>query len=529
MEFNLADLFELVADTVPDREAVVCGDVRRTYRELDERATRLAHALGSLGVSAGNHVGLQLYDSVEHVEAMLACYKLRAVPINVNWRYVEAELRHLLADAEVVALVHEPEFEPLRQPALARGPAFEAAVASGWPERDFGPRSPDDRYVLYTGGTTGMPKGVVWRQEDIFFAVMGGGNPGGVPIAEPDEIVDTVLNRTELRLQAFLGPDDPKPEQFVQLGVGPLMHASGQWSTLGSLLGGGKVVLYPDRHLDMARVLELIETERVTGLNMVGDSTGVPLLAALRARIYDTSSLQLLGSGGAMLSSDVKAGLMEAMPSVLAITEGVGSSEAPVEGVAVTTRAGAPAPSLHFPPRPDTVVVDDDFKPVEPGSGQAGRIAVRGRMPIGYFNDPEKTARTFVEIDGQRWTLPGDMATVEANGTVRLLGRGSMCINTGGEKVYPEEVEAAIKAHPAVVDALVVGRPDERYGQQVAAIVQPRAQVEPPTLDELQAHCRTYVAGYKLPRALFVVDAVERSPAGKPDYEWAREVVAGSG
>jgi acyl-CoA synthetase (AMP-forming)/AMP-acid ligase II len=216
---------------------------------------------------------------------------------------------------------------------------------------------------------------------------------------------------------------------------------------------------------------------------------------------------------------------MHAMPSVLAITEGVGSSEAPVEGVAVTTRTGAPAPSLHFPPRPDTVVVDDGFKPVEPGSGQAGRIAVRGRMPIGYFNDPEKTARTFVEIDGQRWVLPGDMATVEADGTVRLLGRGSMCINTGGEKVYPEEVEAAIKAHPSVVDTLVVGRPDERFGEQVVAIVEPAEGAAAPTLDELMAHCRTYVAGYKLPRAVCVVERVERNPAGKPDYEWARRVV----
>jgi acyl-CoA synthetase (AMP-forming)/AMP-acid ligase II len=512
---------------VPDREAVVCGDRRVTYGELDERATRLAHAWASLGVAAGTHVGLQLYDSVEHVESMLACYKLRAVPINVNWRYVEAELQHLLADADVVALVHEPEFPPLRQPALARGAAYEAAVASGRRQRDFGPRSPDDHYVLYTGGTTGMPKGVVWRQEDIFFAVMGGGNPGGMPIAHPENIVDTVLHRPELRLQAFLGPGDAKPAQFVQLGVGPLMHASGQWSALGALLSGAKVVLYPERHLDMTRVLDLVERERVTGLNMVGDSTGVPLLAALRAGNHDTSSLRLLGSGGAMLSSHVKADLMHEIPSLLAITEGVGSSEAPVEGVAVTTRAGGPAPSLHFAPRPDTMVVDDDFRPVAPGSGVAGRVAVRGRLPIGYYNDPEKTARTFVEVGGQRWVLPGDMATVEADGTVRLLGRGSMCINTGGEKVYPEEVEAALRAHAAVADALVVGQPHERFGEQVVAIVQ-AAGGAGPSLGELQAHCRRYVAGYKLPRRLIVVDGVRRSQAGKPDYQWAAAIVGAS-
>ena len=505
----------------------MCGDRRLTYRQLDERATRLAHAWASLGVGAGNHVGLQLYDSVEHIESMLACYKLRAVPINVNWRYVETELRHLLADAGVVALVHEPEFAPLVQPALARGAPYEAAVASGWPERDFGPRSGDDRYVLYTGGTTGMPKGVVWRQEDIFFAVLGGGNPGGTPITRPEEIVDTVLRRPELRLQAFLGPDDDRPEQFVQLGVGPLMHASGQWSALGALLGGGKVVLYPERHLDMDRVLEVIERERVTGLNMVGDSTGVPLLAALRDGTYDTSSLRLLGSGGAMLSSEVKAGLMDAVPSLLAITEGVGSSEAPVEGVAVTTRATGPAPSLHFPPRPDTIVVDERFRPLEPGSGVAGRVAVRGRLPIGYHNDPEKTARTFVEVDGQRWVLPGDMATVEADGTVRLLGRGSMCINTGGEKVYPEEVEAAIKTHAAVTDALVVGRPHERFGEQVVAIVQPAAGASP-ALEDVQTHCRRFVAGYKVPRAMFLVPQIQRSPAGKPDYQWATAIVGAS-
>jgi acyl-CoA synthetase (AMP-forming)/AMP-acid ligase II len=308
------------------------------------------------------------------------------------------------------------------------------------------------------------------------------------------------------------------------------MHASGQWLALGTLIGGGTLVLYPGRRMDMAAVLQLVARERVTMLILVGDTSARPLLDELRAHPdrYDTSSLRVLGSGAAILSADVKEQLLDALPSVLGISEGLGSSESPVQAAATTRRDGRRPESLRFDSRPTTVVFDDDWKPVAPGSGQVGRMATTGRVPLGYYNDPERSARTFVEVDGQRYSVPGDMATVDADGSIRLVGRGSLCINTGGEKVYPEEVEAALKSHAAITDALVVGVPDERWGQRVAAVVSVAPGATEPSLDELQAHCRHALAGYKLPRTLTIVDTVRRSPSGKGDYPWATEVVQAS-
>ena len=386
--------------------------------------------------------------------------------------------------------------------------------------------------MLYTGGTTGQPKGVVWRQEDIFFGALGGGNPGGPPIVEPEQIVASVVDNPAQRLRAFLPPGDAGPEQYVALALGPLVHASGQWSALGTLLGGGKLVLYTDAHVDMTRVLALIERERVNSLNLVGDASARPLVAALRADPdrYDTSSLRLLGSGGSMLSADVKIELLQRLPSVLGIVEGIGSSESPAQAVSLTTRDSNAPTSLAFAAKAETMVVDDDLRPIPPGTGTVGRLATRGRVPLGYYKDADRSARTFVEIDGARWSLPGDMATIDADGTVHLLGRGSGCINTGGEKVFPEEVEAVLKLAPGVADAVVLGAPDERYGQQVVAIVAPGddrgARTSTVTLAMLQDHCREHLAGYKLPRALHVVDTVRRTDAGKVDYTWARAVLA---
>ena len=298
--FNLADLFELVADAVPDRIAVVAGSTRRTYAELDERATRLAHALPG---GAGDHIGLCLHNSAAHIELMLACFKRRAVPINVNWRYTEAERSSLAANADLVQMWHDDDVLDDR---------FEPLVASGSPVRDFGERSGDDHYVLYTGGTTGVPKGVVWRHEDIFFGALGGGNPGGQPISTPGDIVRSVVDNPAQRLRAFLPPNDPGPPQFVSLALGPLVHASGQWSALGTLLGGGTVVLFVEPTVDMVRVLESIARERVNALNLVGDASARPLVDALRAQParFDVSSLRLLGSGGSILSADVKVELL---------------------------------------------------------------------------------------------------------------------------------------------------------------------------------------------------------------------------
>jgi acyl-CoA synthetase (AMP-forming)/AMP-acid ligase II len=523
-------LFESVADAVPAREAAVDSRARRTYEQLDRDATRLAHLLRDLGAGAGDHVGCFMGNSVTHLVAILACYKLRAVPINVNTRYVEPELAYLFDDADLVGIVYDAAARSRVQNVRgerftvdvdAPGNAFDLEGASA--ARDFGARSPDDHFVIYTGGTTGLPKGVVWRQEDIFFGALGGGNPGGPPITAPDQIVGSVVDNPAQRLRAFLGEGEAGPPQFVSLALGPLMHASGLWSAFGTLLGGGKVVLYDAPSVDMAVVLDLVERERINAMNIVGDASARPLLDTLAANPgrWDTSSLLLLGSGGSILSGDAKDALMDAFPTVRAIVEGIGSSESPAQAVALTTRSSVPSASLTFSAKAETIVVDDDLRPVR--AGEVGRLATRGRVPIGYYKDPERSARTFVEIDGQRWSLPGDMATIDADGTVHLLGRGSMCINTGGEKVYPEEVEAALKAHAGIADAVVVGIGDDRLGQRVVAIVATNDDVAL-DLDDVQAHCRTQLAGYKVPRALHIVDEVPRTAAGKADYEWAREV-----
>jgi acyl-CoA synthetase (AMP-forming)/AMP-acid ligase II len=530
-----------VADAVSEREAAVCGAERRTYAELDERSTRFAHLLETRGAKPGTHVALYMRNSIDHLEAMFACYKLRAVPINVNYRYVDDELEYLLADADTVGVVHDSDGRERAGRVAPRcpgvgflvdvdDPSFGVELAGASTARDLGPRSPDDRYVLYTGGTTGMPKGVIWRSEDIFFGAMGGGNPGGPPIERPADIGVSVTENPAQRLKPFLPAGDPGPSQFVSLALGPLMHASGQWSAIGTLLGGGKIVLYDRAHIDMEHVLDLVQAEGVNSMNLVGDASARPLLETLAAHRgrWDTSSLRLLGSGGSILSGDAKEALMAELPSVLAIVEGIGSSESPAQAVAVTTRAATATPSrsLTFSAKAETMVVDDDLRPVPRGSGTVGRLATRGRVPLGYYKDPDRSARTFVEIDGERWSLPGDMATIDADGTVHLLGRGSLCINTGGEKVYPEEVEAVLKGHPSVADAVVVGAPDAQFGQRVVAIVEGVPGAPAPDLASLQEHCRVRLAGYKVPRAAHVVDAVVRTSAGKADYVWAREIAS---
>ncbi len=549
-EFNLADIFECVVDEVPMREALSCGETRSTFAALEERANRLAHGLQQIGVRRNQHVGIFAFNCVEFLEAMLACYKIRAIPLNINFRYLGAELAYLLDNGDVSSLVFDrflaPHVESLpRRPQKLQSlivredgsagdvssldcVAYETIVEGGSPERDFGPRSADDRYILYTGGTTGLPRGVVWRQEDIFFATLGSGNPGGLPVSKSEDIRVTVHSNRAQRLTPFLPADDPGPDEFVSMALGPLVHASGQWSALGSLLAGGRAVLYPERSMDMSLVLDLVEREKVTMLTLVGDASGRPLLEELRrdGGSRDTSSLRLLGSGGSILSGEIKDGLLANLPSVLAISEAVGSSEAPVQAVAIGERRVTPAPSLSFAPKLGvTAVLDEHLRPVTRGSGAVGRLATTGRVPIGYYNDPVKTAETFVEIEGQRWSLPGDMATVDADGTIRLLGRGSLCINTGGEKVYPEEVEAVLKSHPLVADAVVVGRRSEQWGQSVAAVVQPADVSTPPTLDDLTPHCRRFLAGYKVPRHVVLVNEVRRSSSGKADYKWASDLM----
>ncbi|MEZ5323310.1 MAG: acyl-CoA synthetase [Microthrixaceae bacterium] len=522
MELNLADLFESVAETVPERVAVVSGPVRMTYSRLDERADRLAAVLAREGIGPGDFVGVQLPNGNEYLEVMLAAFKLRAVPVNVNYRYVGAELRHLYADAALRALVHHTDFAspvtealdaiPERRLVLAVGPdgGYEDALRSATVSRPYPPRSPDDLYCVYTGGTTGLPKGVLWRQEDIFFAAMGGGDPFqfGDHISRAEELSGRI-------------PD----AGLIALPAPPFMHAAAHWLAFSVLFGGGTVVTLPHGRFDPAATWRLVEQERVNVVVVVGDAMARPLLDVLEAdpEAYDLSTLMALGSGGALLSPSTKARLRRLRPG-LVVRDTFGSSE--TGQVGGEPPAGDPdgPPRLHVDER--TSVFDDDLQPVAPGSGVVGRLARGGRVPLRYRGDPEKSAATFVEVGGVRWALPGDLATVEADGTIAVLGRSSQCINTGGEKVYPEEVEAALKAHPDVADTVVVAAPDETLGQTVCAVVEPRPGCAP-TLESLRDSARAVLAGYKLPRRLVLVEHVVRSPAGKPDHRWASAVAAG--
>jgi len=511
--FNWADLFEIVADAVPEREAVVCAGRRFTFAELDQRASRLAHWLCSKGMGRGDQFGLCMQNGPEYLEGMLAAFKIGAVAVNVNFRYVEDELRHLFDDADLAGVIADPEFAeriaavqaqcPRLQWVLHSGEDYEAALASQPGNRDFGERSGDDLYVLYTGGTTGLPKGVQWRQEDAFFACLRGGNPIGEPIKTPEELADIVTARGGLK----------------QLPCAPLMHGAAQWAAWIAFFGGDTVVLVPGR-FDPSAILDEIESEKVNLITIVGDAMARPLAAALEERERDLSSFYIIGSGGAIFSEAAQAEIKAHLPHIT-ILDTFGVSETGHQGSKPPTDDAA---GPRFVVDDTTAVLDDDLVPVEPGSGVAGRLARTGHIPLGYHKDPEKTARTFVtSADGRRWALPGDMATVDADGVITLLGRGSQCINTGGEKVFPEEVEAALKAHPAVFDAIVVGVPDERWGQRVTAVVSTHG-AGPPDLADLAEHCRGRLAAFKVPRGLVVVDEIVRSPSGKPDYRWAKQI-----
>jgi acyl-CoA synthetase (AMP-forming)/AMP-acid ligase II len=532
MELNIADLFELVVDTVPDREALVCGEKRFTYAELDREANRLAHFLADRGVKAGEHVGMYLYNGHEYLVAMLAAFKIRAVPVNVNYRYVEEELEYLLRDSDLVALFYQRELADRLAAVRANTPKvkvlvevddtsaprellagavrYDDALASAREERGFEPRSGKDIYIIYTGGTTGMPKGVMWRHEDVLFAGLQGGNPGGTPIERGEELVDIVQNGMCLTF----------------LPAAPLIHGAAEWASIIAFFGGGKAVLQRGKSFDPKIVARLIRDEKVNTVTLVGDAMARPLAEAIRdmGDEADTSSVFVIGSAGAVLSEAVKEQLREAIPSTM-IVDSFGATETGHQGsMAPGTGHGAGSGPLFY--MNDTnCVLDEDRKPVAPGSGVVGKLARRGHIPVGYYNDPEKTAATFFEIDGVRWVMPGDLATVEADGSIRVFGRGSVCINSGGEKIFPEEVEAALKAHPDVLDAVVVGIPDPRWGQRVAALVQPRPGATP-GVEELDRHCRTKVAGYKVPRFVRFVDRVERQPSGKPDYRWAATYAA---
>jgi acyl-CoA synthetase (AMP-forming)/AMP-acid ligase II len=529
--FNLADLFELVVDAAPDREVIVSPDRRLTYQQLDERSNALAHVLTDLGVQPGDHVGLQLLNGSEYLEGMLAAFKISAVGVNINFRYVEAELRHLYDDADLMTVIYHRQFGSRVAAAVAGAETvkhlvsvddgsdnapvsgsidYESALAAASTARPDGTdRSGDDRYIAYTGGTTGLPKGVVWRQEDIFFAAMGGGDvyQSGNYIATPEELLD--------RMPEIGGTILTTP---------PLMHVSAQWGVFHSMFAGGRIVFAPHGRFDADAIWSLVAGEGVNILTIVGDAMAQPLADAVRDATaagdpYDVSSLIVIGSGGAVLSSAAKRRLAELIPTIM-VVDGFGSSETGILGSKLHA-TGDTSTAPRFTVNAQTQVLGDDGRPVTPGSGQVGRLARKGRVPIGYYKDEVKTKATFLEVDGERWVMPGDNATVDEDGTVVLLGRGSTSINTGGEKVYPEEVETALMTSPDVADVIVVGLPDDRWGQRVVAVVS-AAPGATPDLESLRAHAGSALASYKLPRELIIVDAVERTPAGKADYKWAR-------
>ena len=534
MKFNLADLFEAAVDAFGEREYLIANGERRSYAEMEARANRLAHHLERIGVGPGDHVGIYAYNSVEWVETAWAVFKLRAVWININYRYVEEELRYLFGNADLKVLVHQREFAPhvaalldglptlehvivIEDGSDAADPSedairYEDAMASGSPERDFAPRSEEDLYILYTGGTTGMPKGVVWTHRDVIFALGGGVDP-----MSNERITDAA--------------------EFVRKGSGgfvvthfpiaPLMHGATQWSVIGRSFVGDRIILVAK--FEPHEVWRLVEKEQANSVMVTGDAMAKPLVEALDEpdAHYDLSSLFAVVSSAALFSAPVKDEFFRHLPNLM-ITDAIGSSESGNNGMTVIAKgqtAMKSGPTVNA--LGGTVVFDDDLRPVAPGSGVVGKIARTGDIPLGYYNDPVKTAEVFIEVDGSRYVMPGDFATVESDGTITLLGRGSVVINSGGEKIFPEEVESAVRSHPDVFDAIVCGAADERWGQTVAAIVELRVE-RSVDLATIQEHCRLHVAGYKIPRRLFVVDSIQRSPSGKPDYRWASSIVEAS-
>ncbi len=528
MGLNMADIFETVVRTVPDDTALVVRasegrEIRLTFAELDARVNRLAHALAELGVGMGDHVGCHLYDGNQYVETTLAAYKLRAVPVNVNFRYVDEELSYLFDNADLVVVVTEPDLEDRaaraaaglgrRCEVLVADERYEAALTAQ-PDTApaIGERSADDLYGLWTGGTTGMPKGVMWRHEDIYLsAIGGGGNPllGIAPVRDLDDVAARAENGS------------PIPGT---LSLCPLMHGGGFWLIFSALLSGTFGVLIRDLRFDPAFALQVAADEGVSVVMTIGDAYARPIVDHLEAvgpEAPDLSKLLVYGSGGAILSPAVKEALARVLPTTI-VTDGFGASETGGQGRLVGTGVdGAP----RFEMDAGNVVIADDGTLCRPGDGRMGMLATSGHIPLGYYKDPVKTAATFPVIDGVRYAVPGDIASVDADGMIAVYGRGSVSINSGGEKVFPEEVEKALKSHPAVFDATVVGTPSERWGSQVTAVVELRAEHadDPPTLTELQDHCREHLAGYKIPRAVVFVDETVRSPSGKPDYRWAKD------
>ncbi|HSL58131.1 MAG TPA: acyl-CoA synthetase [Acidimicrobiales bacterium] len=520
--WNFADVWETIADTIPDAPALVHDDRRLTWRDLDRRADGIARALLDAGAVEQDKVALYLYNGPEYMEAQYAAFKAGLVPVNTNYRYVEDELIYLWDNADAVAVAFHATFTDRVANVRERVPRVRtwlwvddgsspcpdwatpyedaAATATDRVTPPWG-RSGDHLLMLYTGGTTGMPKGVMWRQHDLVTVLAGAQNP--VFQGEPD--LDAVrATFTEPGMRA--------------LPACPQMHGTGWFTSLAALSIGGSVVTLTSRNLDVAELFDTIEREGVNAIAIVGDAFAKPMLAALDANpgTWDISSLFLVTSSGVMWSEATKQGLLGHHPGML-LVDAFSSSEALGMGQSVSSAQGA-SKTAKFSLGQNARVVDDAGRDVAPGSGEIGRVAVKGITPVGYYKDPDKSAATFITIDGERYSMPGDYAMVEADGSLTLLGRGSVCINTGGEKVFPEEVEEALKTHPAVHDAVAVGVPDDKFGEAVTAVVEaaPGAAIDEAALI---AHVKEHLAAFKAPKRVVVVETIGRAPNGKVDYK----------
>ena len=526
-DWNYADVWETVADVQPSAPAVVQGSRTVPWEEFDRGADGVAQFLLDLGAVQQDKVAVYLYNSPEYIQATYAAMKVGLVPVNTNYRYGDDELSYLWDNADAMAVVFHGSFADRIERILDRVPRVKGWL---WVDDDAGPcpdwatpyddavkhavertrapwgRSGDDLYMLYTGGTTGMPKGVMWRQDDLFARLIDGGVRhydvnGGV------EGVRAVL--------------EASPMGVTLMPACPLMHGTGGFTANTTLAEGGRVCLLESRKYDPIELLDTVEREKVNGLVIVGDPFSRPLLAALDAEPgrWDLSSLMMVISSGAMWSEPVKQQLLAHHPAML-LVDAFSSSEALGMGMSVSG-GGSAAKTASFTLGPDVKVLTEDGRPVEPGSDEVGVLALGGRNPLGYYKDSEKSDRTFKEIDGVRYSIPGDYAQVDADGTIHLLGRGSVCINSGGEKIFPEEVEEALKTHASVRDAVVVGIPHSTYGEQIIAVVEPADGTSVADLSEgeIIEHVKERLASYKAPRRVRCVATIGRAPNGKVDYK----------
>ena len=534
MEFNAADIFEGVVDRIPDREAVVLGSTRLTYKELDSRSNKAAHALKKLGVKKGSHIGIYAFNCIEWLEIMLGAYKLCAIPININYRYVEEELKYLIDNADMEAIFFHKQFSaklknisndlPLlknyvaiedaseHENSLAESLDFESLIGNESEERLLLKRSGDDRYILYTGGTTGMPKGVVWRMEDVLMTLGGG--------------IDAVTGEKYPTPEAFA--DKCLQDQTIALALAPLMHGAAQWQSFNAFFSGWKFIINDQISFDANYIWDVIAKEKVMNLTITGDAMGRPLCDALPSAIergLDLSSLIVLASTASVFSASIKDTILDFLPNLFLI-DAVGSSETGATGVNIHIKDGKLKDSGGGPkftkPNFSEILNLETHQIIPPSDTETiGYLARKGHVPIAYYKDPEKSKKTFIEVDGERFSIPGDMAKYESDGQMTLLGRGSVSINSGGEKIFPEEVEMALKAHPNVFDCLVVGVKDKTWGQKVVAVIQRRDSSEL-SLADLKETSTKYIASYKMPKEIIFSDLIERAPSGKPNYQWAQ-------